>query len=222
MVEVPSRPRSPWLRIFWFALAIALFLASYSLGNRLVKPRSPGTGPSLALLIYPPIPLGDFRLSDGAGGEVTREALSGHWSLMVLAPGEDSLRPWLQRLAAIFNQLAPEPKLQARLLLAPTLTAAGPAQSPGPTTPPWRLLRGSEAEIAGLRGQLGLAPAPAPAPAAGVARPETEELLLVIDPQARLYGSYRLEQPPEAIARDLVALVERYDIETEGAQPRGH
>jgi cytochrome oxidase Cu insertion factor (SCO1/SenC/PrrC family) len=219
MVQVPPRPRSPWLRTLWFALAIALFLVSYSLGNRLGKPKStPSSTPSLALLIQPPIPLADFQLRDNTGGAVNREALSGHWTLMALAPGEDAVRPWLQQLAAIFNHLASEPEFQGHLLLAPTLPAGEAADNLVPATPPWRLLRGSDAEITRLQGQLGLVP---PRPA-GSANPELGELLLVIDPQTRLYGTYRFDMPPERIARDLVALGERYAIETEGAPPRGH
>lgn len=214
---LPIRSPNPWSRLVLMVVAIALFLGNYALGNRETKPRP---DPSLALLVYPPIPLADFRLSDSAGGAFTRDALAGHWTLMALAPGENAIRPWLRQLAGIFNHLAGEPRLQSRLLLAPTLMIppAEAADTPDPVRPPWHLLRGAPGEIAHLRQQLSLTPAASGKPSDN----EAEELLLAIDPQARLYGIYRLDQAAEAVARDLVALVDRYTTETEGVPTRGH
>ncbi len=202
-----ARSRNPWLRLLLFGLGMAVFGASYYLGNR---PLQPNAMPCLAVLMRPPLGLPDLRLIDAGGDWVAREHLLGHWTLLAFPErGEDSRRH-LGYLGAIFNQLAATPELQALLLLAPVVPAPSAqatdhTQAPGP---PWRLLRGPAAELDKLGQELGLK-----VTSTNADPPDAGKMLLVIDPQARLYALYPTEQSPERVARDLETLAHRYTTE---------
>lgn len=204
-----GRTRNPWARLLIFAAVLAAFLGSYHLGNR---HKAPEQTASVAVLVNRPLDLPAFKLTDAAGNPFARNDLAGYWTLMLFCAGEETaLRRGTARLADVYNRLASAPQLQARVLLVPVATEEPAAPEGAHDTPasPWHLLTGPAAEVAGLQKQLGLGPS---RPAADVPGGDGDVLLL-IDPKARLYAIYTADLGADAVARDLEHLADRYATE---------
>lgn len=211
MLSNGARKRQPWVRLLVFTAALAAFLVSYRLGN---LHKTPEQSTSVAVLVNPPLDLPPFSLIDRPGKPFTLDDLLDHWTLMLFSPADETAsHRGMKRLAGVYNHLASAPQTQARILLVPMLMGepAPTGDAPDATAPPWRLVTGPAGEVARLQEQIGFVASPPPS---GASRNDQGDLLLIIDPKARLYGIYAAELAVDTIANDLEQLADRYTKET--------
>jgi hypothetical protein len=107
------RPSSRQRRLVILTLAVLAFGVAFYGGSR-YKDR-PQPAPAISsVAIHPPAPLPEMPREDDA--PLRREALAGHWSLLMLDPRPGQTRsPALLRLLQVHNRLASRPELQQKM-----------------------------------------------------------------------------------------------------------
>ncbi len=104
------RPSGRQRRLVILSLVVIAFGLAYYAGAR-YKDRSRPPPAISGVAIHPPAPLP--QLPESPDSPLKPEALSGHWSLLMLDPHAGARRsPALMRLLQIHNRLASEPDLQ--------------------------------------------------------------------------------------------------------------
>jgi hypothetical protein len=199
-----NRPLLP--RLVLAVAAIGLFLLAYQWGNqsRFGGGQPPAIG---GVLLRPAQPLPDFVLTTTTGAPFGRADLLEHWSLLAIATltGADGHRS-LARLVDVYNRLAGQQQLRARLRLLLLTADAAPALARDfeRLSPAIAVLSAERAAVAEIADALGADPEQALSSADG--EPPT---LFLLDPAAELVALFPSAQAPNDIAEDIRAL-ERY------------
>lgn len=203
-----NRPRRPLARRFFVAaLAVGLFAVGYQWGHQRSLGRE--TPPSITgVLLRPSLALPDWQLQDSSAQPLGAAHLNGSWVLLGFASfASQAGQATVTRLVELFNRLADQPELRARLrlvLVTPDLPSA-PERSIERLTAQALVLTGTEAQRAHLRSMLnrsdesddvmistssdGTQPTPA--------------LLYLLDPTGKLIALFPAEQAPVTVAEDL-------------------
>ncbi len=188
-----------------FALAaVAVFGASYYLGNRYARP---GSGALQAFVFPEPRPLEDFRLTDEQGHPFTPDSLEGHWNFLI--PGDldqERCRPLLFRYVLAWNYLAGDPKLQEKTRVVFIDMAREPRRPETLKTfidfynPAFTAVTGPWADRERLARRLGVS---ARALETGVGCDPDNAVVGLADPDGVLLALFTGVTDPAAIARDL-------------------
>ncbi|MEJ2456064.1 MAG: hypothetical protein P8103_18200 [Candidatus Thiodiazotropha sp.] len=189
------RPSSRQRRLVILSLAVIAFGLAYYAGSR-YKDRSLLPPTISGVAIHPPTPLPE--LPESADTLLKPEALSGHWSLLMLDPHAGETRsPALVRLLQVHNRLASEPDLQRKLVylyLAPSLQGET-QQAIERLGDNLHALTGDADQVAEIFRRFGVEP-----------DSETAALYL-IGPQVRLHALFTPDQDTATITVDLTTLI---------------
>ncbi len=181
------------MRLGFFCLSVALFVASYYWGNQYKKPE-PAQVES-AVLLRPAIPLPSFAARDHNGSELSPATLHGSWSLLLIGALDNAdTRRGLTLMSRTHNRLASRAKLQRALrplLISPRADTDTPAQlqqtvqsyNPG--------MLAASANASALAGLLAALDA------------DSRINLYLLDPQVRIQAVFTLDSDPATIARDI-------------------
>ncbi|KAA6183428.1 hypothetical protein F2Q65_15885 [Thiohalocapsa marina] len=226
-------------RLIMAVAAVGLFLIGYQWGNQYQHGRSEPPRIS-GVLIRPPQPLPEVRLTDSAGRTAGEEALRGAWSLLAFAPLDSAAgHLGISKQIEVFNRLADRPQLREQLQLR--LLDTGPASGvvPGTTpdrapertpalaqdferlTPAIAILAGEPTEIEALRAAVGASDLSADqfvnraaadtTPGSDPASAAPTPAFFLIEPRGRLVALFPAEQTAAAIADDIRTLADRAD-----------
>ena len=191
---LPNR-RSPVARLALITAAIGLFLLGYYWGNRYQY--GSRTPPAIdGILVTPPPPLPAFALEDQQLQPITRDDLSGHWSLFAVAAlSRAEGHRAVARLIQVHNRLADQPDLQRELALMLIATAGERRefQDFARLSPALKLVSGDAAELARLEEFFGYDPA----------EPDTLGILYLVDPQGRMLALFARELEANRVAQDI-------------------
>jgi len=195
-------------RIIMVVAAAGLFMAGYYWGNRY---KYGGDPPVIqGVLLRPPVELPAFELNETGGIPFTGDELRDRWTLLAFADLRQSRgHIVINRMIGVYNRLADETDLQARLQLA--LAAEDQdlelARDFSRLSPALKVLSGEPGELQRLRASVG------DLPTRGTAATEEDGApLYLVDPKARLMALFPAAEAPETIAADLSALAERPDL----------
>lgn len=198
-------PHGPLTRLIMAAAAIGLLMVGYYWGNQYKQGDT--HPPSIeGVLIHPPPELPGFGLRDTQDQPFTGDSFDDRWTLLTFgdlsgAPGHLAIT----RMIEVFNRLAEDPELQARIQLAlvAEVQDMALARDFGRLSPALKLLSGEPGEIRRLRASLGASPGTDPSEADASGLP-----LYLIGPSGRLLALFAGTQPPVSVAADLSAIAE--------------
>lgn len=187
-------------KLLFAVFAVAVFIASYYLGNQYARPLTADTS---ATVLSRPERITDFQLVDKNGEAFSRQSFESFWNFVVVGNLQDAGCDSLLRLYVMaWNNLAHKPALQknTRVVFVQTGTSLEePAQLKQAIefyNPAFTAVSGEKAQIRRLARQIGLYDAATPC------NPDSNTVAL-INPEGYLLALFSGVSDPADIARDL-------------------